>query len=465
MPKQVAPLLDVLSERLASRPEEAAGLRHRREEWEAITWRQLDRDLQRVVGALEAQGLRAGDDLLLVVSPRYEWLLVDLAVMWIGARLLPIAAQDHNLDLMQILPNSKAKIAVVEGPLELGALLRDGHTQAPFEAIFYLEARHQPNEGPPLMLDDVSAWPPDDRLIALDEVFDESHPVAAPKPPHQYTIGDEGADESVAFTAGTTGPLKAVRLNHQKLFLSARALAESLELRASDTVLINLPLAHSFGRTFLYAALISRSAFAFAHGLGHVLQAMIEVNPSVVVSVPRMFERIHSGVLADLQRAHPLQRAVFSWALETGKEVSKLRQSCDRPKGLLAIKSLFANKFVFKRSREFFGEKLRYFVSAGGALSSMAAEFFHACDVLVLEGYGLTEAGGLAFLNRPEHFCLGSVGRSLPHLRPQSFRFRRARTARRQPHAWVRPRAHPSCGQRSNRRPRERGRRDDAQDR
>jgi long-chain acyl-CoA synthetase len=130
--------------------------------------------------------------------------------------------------------------------------------------------------------------------------------------------------------------------------------------------------------------------------------------------VPRIFEKVYNKILEGVKAGSPLKQKIFHWAVQVGKEVSKVRQQGREPSGLLGIKFRIADKLVFEKIKERFGGRVRYFISGSAPLSREIAEFFHACGILILEGYGLTESSAASFVNRPSKYSFGSVGMPMP---------------------------------------------------
>ena len=145
-----------------------------------------------------------------------------------------------------------------------------------------------------------------------------------------------------------------------------------------------------------------------------IVDNLAVVRPTFMAAAPRIFEKVYNKVITGAQEAGGLKWKIFRWACDVGAEVSKLRQQRREPSGLLAMKYGLATKLVFSKLQERFGGRLRFFISGSAPLSKDIAEFFHAAGILILEGYGLTESSAASFVNLPDSFAFGSVGRPLP---------------------------------------------------
>jgi long-chain acyl-CoA synthetase len=133
-----------------------------------------------------------------------------------------------------------------------------------------------------------------------------------------------------------------------------------------------------------------------------------------MAAVPRIFEKVYNKILEGVKAGSPMKQRIFHWAVGVGKEVSKIRQQGREPGGLLGLKFRIADKLVFSKIKQRFGGRVRYFISGSAPLSREIAEFFHACGILILEGYGLTESSAASFVNRPTKYSFGSVGMPMP---------------------------------------------------
>jgi long-chain acyl-CoA synthetase len=184
-----------------------------------------------------------------------------------------------------------------------------------------------------------------------------------------------------------------------------------------DTMLLFLPLAHNFGRLMHLHSPHVGYTLAFCPDPYAVAEALPAVRPTVFPSVPRVYEKVHTGVTAKFDEATGVKRRLIDWALRIGREVSRLRQAGEPvPRGL-ALRHRIADKLVYSKVKERLGGRIRICVSGGAPLAKEIIEFFHALDILILEGYGLTECTTAATVNRPTSYRFGTVGPALPGVR------------------------------------------------
>jgi long-chain acyl-CoA synthetase len=194
------------------------------------------------------------------------------------------------------------------------------------------------------------------------------------------------------------------------------AVVDELEdfILAGDVMLLYLPLAHNFGRLMHLAGPYCGMTIAHLADPLRVAEALPAVRPTVFPSVPRVFEKVHGAVIQGLHESSGAKRRIGEWALRVGYEVSALRQSGKPLPAALAVKHRVADRLVYSKVKARLGGRLRAGISGGAPLAKEIAEFFHAIDLLILEGYGLTECTSAATVNRPTRFRFGTVGPALP---------------------------------------------------
>jgi long-chain acyl-CoA synthetase len=217
------------------------------------------------------------------------------------------------------------------------------------------------------------------------------------------------------FTSGTTGPPKACMITHRNYYEMADKIVLIEDFTVSDdTMLLYLPLAHNFGRLMHLHSPHVGYTLAFCPDPYAIAEALPAVRPTVFPSVPRVYEKIHTGVTAKFAGATGIKRRLIDWALRIGREVSGLRQAGRPvPRGL-AVHHRIADRLVYSKIKDRLGGRIRICVSGGAPLAKEIIEFFHALDILILEGYGLTECTTAATVNRPTRYRFGTVGPAMP---------------------------------------------------
>ncbi len=218
----------------------------------------------------------------------------------------------------------------------------------------------------------------------------------------------------IIYTSGTTGAPKGVMLTHDNLLSNVKAARQIIRVDETDSLLSFLPLCHSFERMAGHFLAISAGAtIAYAESVETVAENLGEVKPTLMTSVPRLFEKIYARVIENAEAGSPLKRKIFWWAINTGEKYVDAKFKGKIP-GFLNFKYNLATKLVFSKLHHRVGGNLRFFVSGGAPLPQEIAEFFYKAGILILEGYGLTETSPVIAVNREEKFKFGSVGPAVP---------------------------------------------------
>jgi long-chain acyl-CoA synthetase len=201
--------------------------------------------------------------------------------------------------------------------------------------------------------------------------------------------------------------------NYYEMVRKSEEMEDKL-LQPGDVMLLYLPLAHNYGRLLHLSAAYHGFTIAFLPDPLQAASALPRVRPTIFPSVPRVYEKIHAAVLAGFDERSGVQRHIVDWALGVGRRVSRLRQAKQPVPAMLAAQHRVADRLVYSKVKEKLGGRLRVANAGGAPLSREIAEFFHAIDILVLEGYGLSEVTTAATVNRPSAFKFGTVGKPLP---------------------------------------------------
>jgi long-chain acyl-CoA synthetase len=221
-------------------------------------------------------------------------------------------------------------------------------------------------------------------------------------------------EATLIYTSGTTGVPKGVVLTHHNLLSNIKTASDLIEFSSKDTVLSFLPLSHILERMVMFTYIYKGCTVAFAESVDAVAQNLLEVRPHIMVSVPRVFEKIYTKVMDQVLSSPALRRRIFFWALRIGKQASALALAGRPVPGWLRVRRGLAAKLVFSKITARTGGRVRFFVSGGAPLSKDIAEFFFAIGLTVLEGYGLTETSPLLSVNTFENIRLGTVGKPAP---------------------------------------------------
>jgi long-chain acyl-CoA synthetase len=219
---------------------------------------------------------------------------------------------------------------------------------------------------------------------------------------------------TIIYTSGTTGEPKGVMLSHKNILSNVTTTLKTYPFGTDDIFLSFLPMCHIFERMGgYYTGFSSGGTIYFAESIESISHNIIEVKPTVLTTVPRLFERIYARIIRNIESQSLSKQKIFSWAIETGRQYmyAKKEHKISIP---LYVKTKIADKLVFSKLREKLGGKLRFFISGGAALPRDIGEFFEAIGILILEGYGLTESSPIITANKLDDYKFGSVGKVFP---------------------------------------------------
>jgi long-chain acyl-CoA synthetase len=354
--------------------------------WREVSQAEAAAAVDELAHGLLALGVTKGDAFGVLARTRLEWVLFDLALAQIGAVAAGVYPSSTPAETRYILEHSKAVGCLVD------AELRDKIEDAKLEHVFESERL--------------------DELRARGREHAESSPDALERARAQ--IGEDDLFTFI-YTSGTTGPPKACMILNRNYYDMVGRIdeIESFFL-PTDVMLLYLPLAHNFGRLMHLLGAHLGYTIAFVPDPRRLGEVMPQVRPTVLPTVPRVLEKVHTAVSANFAAATGVKRRLIDWALGVGREVSELRQRQEPVPAGLALKHRIADRLVYSKVKERLGGRLRAAISGGAPLAKEIAEFFHTLDILILEGYGQTEETTASNVNRPNRFKFGTVGPAIP---------------------------------------------------
>lgn len=366
-------------------------------DYKTISWDKVKEDVSAVAGYLVEEGAEPGDRIAILSENRYEWAVVDFAIQLIGC---------VNVGLYTTLPSNQCEF-----------ILKDSESK-----FFFVSTGIQ--------------------LKKAVEVFDAcehlKHVIAFDKPRLTHliekkhvtlfsTVLEEGkglernhteiirqfcrnvkADTlaTLIYTSGTTGKPKGAMLTHRNIVSNIKSAHEAIHIDTNDRSLSFLPLSHSFERTGGFYAMIAAGAeIYYAESVDTVAKNMIEAKPTIVISVPRLFEKIYNLVTKSVEEGNTVKKTIFHWSMKIGKKYS------EGNRGLVSLQKSMADVLVFNKLKQRTGERIRFFVSGGAALPAEIGDFFMSAGLNVLEGYGLTETSPIMTCNRYGDEKMGTVGK------------------------------------------------------
>ncbi len=394
--------------------------------WEHTSWQAWWEQSERLAAGLCAVGVKPGERVALLAKTSQEWAELDVAILMAGAVVVPLYPASRAEHVQAIVRDAHARVVCVEDPIQaqkLLPLLESGELDVMILIRGVAVERVDSSSIESIHIEDLDprdSWRTSGSLIDLDALgikgrrLLSEHPDAVIERRLAITPQDLA---TLVYTSGTTGEPLGVRLTHEQVLAELDALASVDLLSPRDVHLMALPLAHIFARAVLWAGVKIGFETVFARDLRHLMQDMREVAPTIFAGVPHIFERIQRRLMNQLASIEsPLIKGGLEGILKQGVTISRERQRRrDRAlRGLHGATHKIFQKTLYPQMCALFGGKLRFLISGGAPLSVDVAEFFHACDLLILEGYGLTETCAAITLNTPGDFRFGSVGRPLP---------------------------------------------------
>ena len=339
-----------------------------------------------IAAGLAALGIERGDRVAILSSTRAEWTLADLGALWAGATVVPIYNTNSPEECEYVLTHSGSRAVFCEDEAQLQKL----------EGLPGIEYR--------ILLTGSAARAT--TLAELRELGQSHEPVAATR---AAAIGPDDL-ATIVYTSGTTGPPKGCMLTHGNLASTIEMYRARLELGPGMRAYLFLPLAHALARVTQYVTLTIGGELVFWRGdPKRIVDELSEAGPTHFPSVPRIFEKIHTAVRGGVEESGPLKRLIFAWALAEG---ARARRNAGGP--LARRRHALADRLVLSKVRAAFGDRLQVALTGAAPIGADILEFFDACGVLVLEGYGLTESCAASTLNTIGEHRFGTVGRPLP---------------------------------------------------
>ncbi len=375
--------------------------RNRGGRYEPISHQTLADRVRRTALGLIELGVRSGDRVAILSENRPEWAIADYACLMIGASDVPIYPNLPSEQIAYILRDSGAVVIFVsnaEQAAKIGPIRRECTTLR--QVITFAESA----DGVDLTMASLEA-----SGAAVD---DEARRVAYRARALAVRPGDLA---TIIYTSGTTGEPKGVMLTHDNIYSNVMAASASIPFKGDDTCLSFLPLSHIFERMAgHYLTFLTGTSIAYAESVDTVPFNMSEVRPTIVLSVPRLYEKMYARVLDNALAGGATKKRIFFWARRVADRWADVTLAGGTPRGALALQYRLAQKLVFSKLKARTGGRLRYFVSGGAPLAPEINKFFYAAGLVILEGYGLTETSPVIAVNTPANFRIGTVGKPVP---------------------------------------------------
>lgn len=365
-----------------------------------LTYAALYERVLMVARGLARVGVNAGDRVAILSENRAGWVIADMGILCAGAVSVPVYPTNTPEQALYMINHSGARFVFVSGRFQYSKLLKVREAMPGLELVVSFERFLGEASLPVTTFYQLSEI---DSPITAQEKSDIEAAIDRLNPADMATL---------IYTSGTTGVPKGVMLSHANILTNIRFLTEQSDIiDAEDIFLSFLPLSHILERTAgYYLPLANGALMAIADSVEKVPENMLEIRPTVMICVPRLFEKIYHRIYENAHQLPSLKRALFHWAVDVGKKHVAATYLDKQPSVLLKVKHACADRLVFATIRARFGGRMKLFCSGGAPLDSDINEFFWAIGIPVFEGYGLTETSPAISFNNFAHLRFGSVG-------------------------------------------------------
>jgi long-chain acyl-CoA synthetase len=386
-----------------SSPDKTAYMFKEAGEWKSVNFKDVVDQGEKIAAGLASLGIKKGDKVAIVSANRLEWALVDYATVSLGAVLVTIYPSLLKEQVRYILNDSEAKVVFAEDDVQMEKINSTKEKLSFLKNFITIDVKNSKIDAP---------WMGIDKLMDAGAAHLESDPNCVANALAEVTRDDW---LTLIYTSGTTGEPKGAILTHGNLLSNVEGGLQCLTVGPDDTFLSFLPLSHVFERMAgHYLAFYAGATIAYAESIDAVPVNMGEVKPTVMASVPRLYEKMYARVLENVELGSGAKQKIFHWAVGVGKQYIHKVMYKQPIGGLLQFKRNLAYKLVFSKLAERVGGRIRFMISGGAPLSGEIAEFFGAAGIMILEGYGLTETSPLITVNTLDDFRYGFVGKVGP---------------------------------------------------
>ena len=369
--------------------------------WVSITHREALERVQAISLGLRELGIKPGDKVAIVSENRPEWALTDYACLCARAADVPIYPTLTAKQTEYILRDSESVAVFCSTAAQVAKVLEVKGALPGLQQIIVFDG-------------DVAAGRPG--VISLAALEGKGRAVVSKHPNWKAEALSAGPEDlaTLIYTSGTTGDPKGVMLSHYNIWSNVQAVLQMIPIGSGDECLSMLPLSHSYERMVDYTLFQAGVIINYAESFDTVATNLQEVKPTVVLSVPRLYEKVYARVLENALSGSIIKRNIFFWAKRAGEQWATLSLAGLPIPGGLALKKKLADRLVFAKLQARTGGRIRFFVSGAAPLSADIAKFFYSAGLPVIEGYGLTESSPVLTLNPLDRIKLGTVGRAIP---------------------------------------------------
>ncbi|HEX6021161.1 MAG TPA: long-chain fatty acid--CoA ligase [Solirubrobacter sp.] len=361
-----------------------------------ITFADFGRAIREIAGGLASLGINQGDKVAILAGTIPEWPMADFGAFCAGATVVPVYHTNSPEECAYVLSHSGSKAILLEDAAQAAKIAKVRGTLADLEHVIVLTG-----DAP-------------DGTMTLAELRSRGEAEGDAVARERTSAVDPEDPATIVYTSGTTGPPKGCVLTHANLLFTANAYIDRLKL-SRPVIFQYLPLAHVLARMVSFVALHTGGTLAYWSGDTKNLAADIaEAKPTHVPTVPRLLEKIHTRVVGTAEEAGGVKAMIFKRALAAGEKVAKAKREGRGVSPLVRIEHALGDRLALHKVRDALGPNDPILITGAAPIGVEVLEFFYACGVPVLEGYGMTETCAAATLNTLDEVCVGSVGRPLP---------------------------------------------------
>jgi long-chain acyl-CoA synthetase len=396
----IAPTVAELPRSAAERfPTNPAARFKREDAWQELTYAEVGEAIEELALGLCSLGIEVGDRVCVLADTRVEWIIASYAISVAGGVVVPIYPTNSPGECKWVIGNSEARAVICEDRAQREKIDRIRDELPSLEHVITIDAEGgRITRG--MSLEDLRER---GREADRDELSGRAAQVAPDDP---YTI---------IYTSGTTGPPKGVVLTHANA-MSVCQMVEQIDIvQPGDTTYLYLPLAHAFALTTQLASFDQGTTIAFyGHDTKRIVEEIAQTHPTYLPSVPRIFEKIYTLAMNMQAQAGEEEQERFRAAIKLAVEVRQRQQRGEDVPEEMMGPFRAADERIFARVRQLFGGQVRQAVSGAAPIAPEILEFFYACGVPVLEGWGMTETTAVGTVGRLESFKFGTVGQAMP---------------------------------------------------
>jgi long-chain acyl-CoA synthetase len=364
-------------------------------EWREMTYAEVGQAITEVALGLIAIGIEAGDRVGILADTRVEWTIASFGISVAGGVVVPVYPTNSPRECAWVLGNSGARALFCEAEAQRAKIDRVRDELPELEHVIGIE----PGSGE----------------MTLTELRERGAGGDASELSSRQAALDSQDAYTIIYTSGTTGPPKGVVLTHRNAISVCEMVQELEFIEPGENTYLFLPLAHAFALTSQLASYdLGTSITYFGGDSKKILEELIETHPTYLPSVPRIFEKLYTAAMKLQEQGGAEDRERFAQAIKLGVEVRRRRQHGEPVPEEMEKAFEAADERMYSRVRALFGNQIQQAVSGAAPIASDVLEFFYACGVPVLEGWGMTETAAVGTVGTLDHFRFGTVGRPMP---------------------------------------------------